>query len=470
MEIPFATQSYTLPSLPISAQNLVNAYAEREPPDAKTQIAVLGAPGLTAWATCGQGPIRGFTILNGVLYVVSGPTLYSVSQTGTATPVGGAISGDNIVSITNNGTQICITNGVTGYIYTVNTGFTVISDPNFHAANTVTFFDNYFVFDWAGTNKFFISGLLDGTIFNGLGFASAEVSPDFVISILVQQENLLIFGAETIELWIDEGLVTFPFSRVNAGTLERGCAAPLTPVKEDNSVFFLGNDLMFYRLDNLAVLRRVSQHAIEAAWQSYATVSDAFTFSYTWEGHKFIVLTFPTANATWVYDVSTSLWHERKSYDLNGQNLGRWLGNCHINCYGLNLIGDANSGAIGMLDPTVMTEFGKLMLIEMSGPPVEKDRKRLFHSVFELDMETGVGVAAGQGSDPQVMECHSDDSGRTWSELQSWSSLGKIGAYSTRVRWTRLGQSRQRIYKIQISDPVRRTVVSASANLAVGTG
>lgn len=467
MIVQFATNSYKSQSLPISAQRLVNAFAEREPPDAKTQVAVFASPGMTLFATCGIGPIRGMHVMSGVLYVVSGPDLYSVSSTGAVTVLGGAVSGTNTVCMTDNGTQLLIVNGAKGYIYSEADGFQVITDTNFHAATSATFFDNYFVLSWDGTNKFFISNSLDGTTYSGTDFASAEVAPDFVLSVVNQQENLLIFGGTTIETWYDAGTVNFPFQRIDGGTVERGCAAALTPVKEDNSVFFLGDDRVFYRLDG-TIPRRISTHAIEDAWQSYGNVSDAYCFSYTFEGHKFIVLTFVSANATWKYDISTGLWHERVSWDMNNNSYGRWRGSCAAEVYNQILIGDAYTGNIGYLDAANFTEFGNTMQALMIGPVMHSARKRVFHSLFELDMETGVGTTVNPGADPQAMLDWSDDSGRSFCRPQRWTSLGKIGAYTQRLRWTRNGQSRQRMYRLTISDPVRRTVIAANVDISVG--
>ncbi len=467
MLIPFATQSYKSPALKISAQRCVNAFAEQEPPDAKTPVAVFVQPGLRTFATCGTGPIRGMHIMDGILYVVSGQDLYSVSSAGVATVVGGAVTGTGVVSMADNGTQLCIVNGTNGYIYTVATGFTLISDIDFHAANTVEFFDNVFVFDWIGTNKFFISDTLDGTSYDGLGFGTAEVQSDFVLCTVNQQENLLIFGASTIETWYNAGAVNMPFLRVDGGTIERGLIAPLSTVKEDNSVFFLGDDRNYYRL-NIITPVRVSTHAIEEEWATYSTMADAFSFSYTYGGHKFVVLVFPTANKTWKYDISTNLWHEGESWDINGNSLGRWRGNCHIDCYNQNLIGDAFSGKIGALDATVFTEFDQPMRALMTSPPLHNDRKRVFVSRFELDMETGVGLNTGQGSDPQAMLRWSKDGGRTFSAQQIWQTIGRIGQYLTRLRWLRLGQGREWIFELTISDPVQRVVVSAHADVDVG--
>lgn len=467
--IQFCTNSYKDASLPISAQDAINCYAEREPPDAKTQIALFGSPGLTAWASCGTGPVRGMWSMAGVLYAVSGGTLYSIPATGgDGTPVGSSVSGNGVVSMSDNGTQLCVVNGAQGYIYTTTTGFQVISDVNFHAANTVTFFDDYFVFDWAGTNKFFISNILDGTTYSGLDFASAEVNPDYVVGIVNQTENLQIFGQKSIEQWWDPGAASFPFQRIDGGTIERGLAAPLATVKEDNSVFFMGNDIVFYRLNFGQQLVRVSTHAIEKEWQSYSSVSDAYCFSITYEGHKWIFVTFVLANKTFVFDIATNLWHRRESWDINNNNYGRWRGNCFIQAYGMNLVGDLYSGQIGILDPSAFQEFGNTMQMSATGTTLHNDRRRVFVPNFELDIEAGIGATTGQGSDPQIMLEWSRDGGRTWGSQQTWDAMGKIGAYNTRVRWTRNGQGRQMTPRITISDSVRRTIVQAHADITLG--
>ena len=91
--VQFATSSYEHPSAPISAQRVVNLYAEKEPPDAKTQVAVLGAPGLIEFANLSGSRVRGFSVMGGVLYAVGDTTLYSVSSAGVVAALGGAVSG-----------------------------------------------------------------------------------------------------------------------------------------------------------------------------------------------------------------------------------------------------------------------------------------------------------------------------------------------------------------------------------------
>lgn len=467
MIVNFATQSYAHPALPISAQRAVNCFAEKQPPDAKTPVALLGCPGISQFADLTGGPIRGMNTMGGVLYAVCGTTLYSVSSMGVVTGLGGAVSGTGPVSMDNNGTQLCVVNGTLGYIYSVSGGFALISDADFHAAKTVRFMDLRFVFDSAGTSRIFISDSLDGTSYDSLAFSTAESRPDNVVAVEVGQQVLYVFGDKTIELWQDTGAANFPFERVPGAVIERGLAAALAVAKEDNAIFCLGEDRVFYRVNGQNLLR-LSTHAVEAAWRDYPVVSDAFAFSYPWAGHKFIALTFPTQNVTWEFDIATSLWHERESWASDGESYGRWRANCYCEAYGKQLVGDAFSGKIGYLDSTVQTEFGSTIRMMAAGPPIHNDRKRLFFPRFELDVESGVGLVTGQGSDPQVMLDYSDNGGRTYSDRQMWRSMGQAGAYHQRLRWLRMGQSRNRIYRIQISDPVRRTIISASADVRPG--
>lgn len=470
--IPFATNSYKLDSLPVSAQECSNGFAEREPQDAKTPISVLGAPGLTMFVdTMGGGPVRGMAMLSGVLCVVADTSLYTVSSTGVATRVGGGIAGSDPVSMAaNNATpsQLCIVNGVNGFIWD-GTTYSVIGDTDFFASKTVTFFDDYFVFDRDGTSFLFLSALNDGLSYNALDTASAEVQPQNIQCTVNQQESLVVFATGHIETWYDSGAVNFPFQRIDGATIERGLVAPHAVVKEDNSVFFLGDDLVFYRLDGV-IPRRVSTHSLEQAWSAFSTVEDAYCFSMTLDGHKMVVLTFPSGSRTWVYDIATSLWHRRVSYDLNGNDLGRWRGTCHIRAYGYDLIGDQFNGQVCFIDRSTTNECDAPQPMILTSPPTHSDRKRVFYANFEVDFETGVGLSGGvQGSDPQAMLQWSNDGSRSWSTLQPWRTIGAQGATLTRVRWAGpMGQARQRTWRLTVTDPVRRVVIAARCDTHVG--
>jgi hypothetical protein len=72
---------------------------------------------------------------------------------------------------------------------------------------------------------------------------------------------------------------------------------------------------------------------------------------------------------------------------------------------------------------------------------------------------------ATPGYDPQVMLRWSDDSGHTWSS-EHWTSMGKIGEYGYRTFWRRLGSSRDRVYEVSGTDPVKIAIMGAELVLS----
>jgi hypothetical protein len=465
--IPFATSSYTHDSLPVSAQRALNCYAERQPQGAKSQVTVHGAPGIVTFATCGAGPIRGAHMLGGLLYVVSGTSLYSVTNAATpvATELGGAISGSGVVSMADNGNEIMVVNGSNGYLYDTTSGFRLITDTDFVAGNTVTYSDGFFLVPRANTNEWARSDSLDGSSWNALAFATKEANSDNLRAVLNVNEVIHLLGEASSELSGNNGAANFPYQRIPGGTMDRGILAALAAAREDQGLFVLGDDRIAYRMSGTQ-LSRISNHAIEQTWQGYTATSDCFGLAYTWKGHKFAAWTFPTQQAalgdttSWVFDISSGLWHERLSYDLNGVPLGRWRGNVAIDAYGKTLIGD-----------DVTTEFDCPVRWSATSPPYSAGDKSLFHKNLTLDMETGVGLSSGQGSNPQAMLDVSDDGGKTFGSVQHWSSMGAQGAYKTWVRWLQLGRTERggtRVYRVTISDPVRRTLIGAHSDMYPG--
>lgn len=462
MRIRFATESYRSDSRPLSSQRCVNMYAERQPPNAKTDVAVFGCPGIVEFATCGSGPVRGGCVMDDIPYVVSGPFLYSFDDKGRETQLGGQISGTGPVSMDQNGRDLVIVNGTTGYAYNTTTGFQLISDTDFRPANTTSFIDSFFAFDRAGTNEYFISDSNSGTSFSDY-FGSAESRPDNILSLFNHLEVLHLFGATTIELHQNVGAASFPFQRIPGGIVPRGIAAPLAFAMEDSGIFLLGNDRVGYRLNGTS-LSRVSTFALEHAWEQYATAEDCYLFSYSFAGHKFVHFNFPLMNSTFVWDVASGLWHERVSHDRMGNNLGRWRGSCSFVAYNKTFIGDRLTGKVGYIDANTFTEFGDNTRAEMISPPItDPNGRRLSMPWFELDVETGVGLTSGQGSLPQYMLDISDDGGATWDGPQVWQSAGRLGEYGnrTQLRWDRLGKSWDRTFRLTISDPVKRVVYGA---------
>ena len=101
-------------------------------------------------------------------------------------------------------------------------------------------------------------------------------------------------------------------------------------------------------------------------------------------------------------------------------------------------------------------------------PHLSDEQGWLYYERLQLDLESGVGLTDGQGEDPQVMLQWSDDGGHTWSR-EHWVSAGRGGAYTWRALWRRLGRSRDRVFRLVISDPVKVTWIDAFMEMERGT-
>lgn len=58
----------------------------------------------------------------------------------------------------------------------------------------------------------------------------------------------------------------------------------------------------------------------------------------------------------------------------------------------------------------------------------------------------------------------SRDRGRNWSNEKE-RALGSVGEYRKRVTFHRLGQSRQLVLRMRVSDPVKATLLGATAKI-----
>ena len=473
MKTPILGSAYVARSVNAADNRMINLFPELVPEGGKEPAFLQRAPGLRSLVTLGVGPVRGLWTFGNYGYAVSGNTLYKIDTAWSATAKG-TVAGTGPVSMVDNGTQLFIAAGATGYIYNANTDvFAQITDPDFPGATTVGFLDGYFVFNEPNSQKFWVTALLDGTSVDPLDFASAEGSPDNLVSLIVDHREVWLFGQTSVEVWYNAGLPDFPLSRIQGAFNEIGCAAPFSVAKLDNGVFWLGADArgkgIVYRSNGYNGTR-ISTHSVEWQIQQYSDISDATAYTYQQDGHSFYVLNFPSADVTWVYDVATQAWHQRAGW-LNN-NFTRHRGDNQMAFNGEIVIGDYQTGGLFAYDLTVYSEAGSVQKWLRSWralPTGTNNLNRTTQHSLQLDCESGVGLdGVGQGVDPQVMLRWSDDGGHTWSN-EHWKTMGRIGETGTRVFWRRLGMTlklRDRVYEISGTDPVRITIVGAELHVS----
>ena len=472
-QFPFVGGSYTARSAAFDAERCVNLYPETGSPISKSVVMLLGTPGKRLWSTLAGGNVRGllrFTAALGVAVV--GTNVYTVNTSGVGSLVGSIDNASTPVSMASNGTKVMIVTGPKAYILTPTTGvLTPVINTAFTGADTVQFIDGYFIFNKTGTGQFQITGLYDTTI-DGLDFATAEGAPDLLMSLLVDHREVWLFGETSTEVFFNSGNVDFPFERINGAFIEQGCAAKFSPAKMDNTVYWLTSDERgqgtVQRAQGYSP-QRVSTHALEFALSQMSRIDDAVAYTYQQEGHSFYVLNFPTAQQTWVFDAATNLWHERAWRDPASGALKQDRAICQMAFAGETIVGDWETGNLYALDLDYFTDNGDPIARIRACPHISSSGYRQqFFASLQVDMQTGVGLTTGQGSDPKAMLQWSTDGGYSWSN-ELWASIGKIGERRARVKWRRLGRSRDRVFRVTITDPVRVAIIGASVQLSEGS-
>ncbi|WP_297920996.1 packaged DNA stabilization protein, partial [uncultured Agitococcus sp.] len=447
----------------------VNMYLEVDPSE-DNKLTLYRVDGKTAFLTLPTTPIYAMAEFSGVLYVVAGATLYKVLNDFSYTTIGAVDLDFDTTIAANNAGQVCFNSGVSGKAYVYDTGtlaLTQITAPAFYGSPRVDYLDGYGVFIRPNTQQFYISNLNDFTTFNALDFASDEADPDNLVTFIVDHRELILFGERTSTVWFNSGDATFPLSRREGAEMEVGCAAALSVAKLDNTVFFLGRTShgkgLVHKL-NQYTPQIISNRGIEYLINSFERIDDAFAYTYQKNGHSFYVLTFPTANKTLVYDASIqdndAAWSVRETYGL-----GRDRASCYAFAFGKHLVGDFVSGVLYELDDETHLDGDLPIEWSRTTAHIVSDYKRVKHKEVVLNFETGVGLE--DGNDPLVYLTYSDDGGHSYITPRE-ASLGVIGQRKNRVMWARLGNSRDRVYKVFGSEPVKTVLMGGYIDVEVG--
>jgi hypothetical protein len=410
---------------------------------------------------------------------ISGTTLTVSAVTSGTLYVGQTIQGTGVTALTII-TALGTGTGGAG-TYTISTSQTVSSttlyglnfsqlpssDGAFTGGTNVDIVDNYFVYNRPDTQQFGCSNVLS-PISGSTNFSSKDGAPDDLVTLIVDHREIYLLGETSSEVWVDQGTSPFPFTRIPGTSTQHGIAAPFSVSRLGNSFAYLSRNnrgLAQIVQMNGYVPQRISTHAVENTL-SGKTITDAIAWTYQLEGHEVYVISFPTLQLTWCFDIATGMWHKW----LYTNNLGQYercRGNCAAVFQGYVLVGDYSNGKIYHLDRNVYTDDGQHVKRLRRAPHLTVDLQRQYFEELQLQFQPGVGLDVGQGEDPQAMLRWSNDGGSTWSN-EHWTTIGKIGKYTNRAIWRRLGTARDRIFEVSISDPAKAVIISANLKMTAG--
>lgn len=451
VDIQLGTKSYQPRSGTQSIERLVNLYAEASEPGAKTPVALYSDPGLLAWTDLSASSTRGLHRAHGHVWAVVDTSLYAINQTTKAATLIGTVEGIGPVRIVSNETQVLIVTDNYAYCATL-TSLMTLPLTGF---SSVCLQDGYGILVKRDTDEVYITSLDDLDTVGALDFTTVDAKPDNAIACASHSREVWVLGEETIEVLANTGAASFPFSR--AAYIEHGILAPGSLAQADGSLLWLDNGKRVRRSNGYQATP-VSTPAIDGMIAEAYSPSTAEAFTYTQAGHTHYVLSF--ADLTLAYDLRTGLWRERRSFGLD-----RWRAQsyCRIGA-DTHLVGDYASGKIYELDLSTYSEDGEVLQREVVMPPLSAGSVPVSVHELEVDFEAGVGLTSGQGSAPTWMLAWSDDDGRTWSNDRE-ASLGPMGQYRRRARFTRLGRARNRSIRLRVSDPNKVSIFGVRARM-----
>lgn len=450
----------------VTAQHRVNVFGEIQKDADKTRIAFFGRAGRSRLTTAGDTPWRGGIVVGDRMFGAHRDVLYEIDNAGSLTSLGTISTTTGRVDMATDGAVVLITTGTNGYTLDLSTDtLTLIADADFpQTAKTCTWLAGNFITDLGDGDQFGISP--DGTSWDALDVASAESAPDGLVRVFSDHGEIVLFGEATTEFWGVTGDADFPFAPVRGATIEYGLAARWSLTKYDSSIAGLFKN----RMGQVQVLRLqgytpvpLSDPEFDSIINGYVTVGDATGFARMQGGHPFYQINFPTAGKSWEYDGLTGMWGEVQHGLLGMRDRAE---------FGLDFINrprlfDYETGEIFTVDPSVYTDNGDPIKTVIVSRHFFNEYSRVTVNRLFIDFESGVGLATGQGSDPQVMLRVSRDGGHTWGN-QLMTSMGKIGEYTKRAEFRRLGTARDFVFEISITDPVKRVIVGAGIDFTPG--
>lgn len=465
--IPFPRISSPGERSQLGGGRLVNAILEKLE---SGEVVIKRAPGLTRRITSASGNVhcRGMVAANSeTLIVVYDDSVETVTRSGDATTSVslGALAGTDLVTLARNNAAIpdivCVSPSAGAFTLTSGGAPASYPDGDVGAPNSVSFVDGYFFFTY-GSGKVQASGI-NTTAINSLDYASAESSPDPLVRGVGFRGQLFLFGNSTIEAWQNTANPTgFPFTR--STVIPRGLAG-LNAVAgyEDGfvgSLLWAGSDNIVYKLNGYDPFR-ISTHDVERDLQKLSDKSTLRAFVFMDSGHPFFVLKSPIW--TWVYDLLTSTWQERRSYGrLN------WRAECGFFQWGEWLVGDELAGYVYRPSSEAFSEDAYPLIFDVTSGKTKDFPARFSVPRVDFDFVSGVGSPSAV-ADPTVSISWSDDGGNIFS-TPLVRPLGGEGHYGNRVSINRAGRCgpQGRAFRLVVSDAVFVGLVGGKMQTAEG--
>ena len=476
----FATDRSSLQS----QERTVNFYVEPSGSrGALTAAALYLRPGLTVFATHPtKTRIRAMFEENGRCFAIIGDTFTELASDGTFTDrgtidEGAAGSPATITSNGDGGGDLFLASADKGYGYDLVTNAAPLEVLSGGCAS-VDAVDGFVTALDTRDSTLQSSSLYDAFDFPATFIEQRSTAPDPWLTHRVLDRLIYLFGEQSTDIYYNAGLSAFPFAKHTAGAFRYGIGATASVAVVGQALMWLarsGDDLGAVVAARGSSAEEISTPALRHVIDGYRRtvgISDAIGECLALNGHTWYVLTFPAADATWVYDLTTRVWTEWLTWLPAEGRYAAWRPHWHCIAFGKHLIGDRLTGVIYELDPTVNLDAGEMIRGLRQPPGLYADGARITLDELELQVETGIGPIATDPTapPPMVVLNYSKDRGKSFVQASSPKSVGLTGDYDRRVSWNRLGTRRHHAFQIICADNYPYRLLGALITPRAGAG
>lgn len=396
--------------------------------------------GLYWWDALGKT----IAVSNGQVYTIDDISGAFTNVTGDALVTSGK------VSFATDGTTLVMANGGRMVTYASGGSTTYMADAD--APTTVSYvvwLDGYMLaVDTSNLGRVYYSSPTDITSWGATDFFTAETDPDALQFIGKKDRVIYLFGKETTEAWWDDGAT--PFKRIDGMFVETGTLA------KDSVAIVRKIWTFFDDQRRISTIEGNNINSVSSAFddeiRGLRSVSDAIAMSIDLGVRSWYVLTFKTANKTYVWDLTTSAMYEWGIYDSSDGTYDRFRGTVHTyaRSWQFNLIGDKSNGKIYKLSTSkYQDDTDEIRTLIRTGHMSHGTNRNKRSNAVRLRVKRGAGLNNATVAPKMSMRWR--DNNGAWSNWHQ-RSLGLIGEQEFFITFRNMGTYRTRQYEIMHSD------------------
>jgi hypothetical protein len=421
-------------------------------------------PGHRLWKDLGtNAAVYGYWWQNANrLAVVSNRMLYIIDQYGAVTTVPTSLASNRPCYFTDDGDRLFFAaNGPIQQYSLGDAAAVTLTDPLAPTTTTTPIIhDGYLLANnpdvgaqIVGVGEYNVSLLPQPYEWRSDTFFSAETIADRVVALITLWRQVVVFGEQTIEFWVNDGAT--PFSRSGNVITNQGVPSASAIAVAVDTVYCLTHRRQILRLQD-AQMEDITA-GIAAELKGLSRVDDVEA-SYVYAGpDHYVVFNFPSDRVSFVYDIERQAWAKWGSWDRDNALWRASIAARYTQAIKWNKwFGFTRDGRILEIDASVATDVDEpIRHILRTGFVSAESVERKFPVRMVLNIRRGIGTydeanPLNTNFAPVAVLRWRDDDRMAWIEREL--DLGKPGEYFQKIALYRPGAYFQRQFELEYMD------------------